>query len=115
MIWTAGLGPSNRREKREHWEQQLAALVGLAESLGVRADVVISGGIPSDSILSSAMRSGCNLIVMGTHGRRGVSRFRFGGVAETLLRQATCPVLTVKTPKFAPGHTRLISAALAES
>ncbi|HEU4685803.1 MAG TPA: universal stress protein [Nitrospira sp.] len=48
------------------------------------------------------------LIVMGTHGRRGWSRVRFGSVAEAVLRQAHCPVLTVKSPKFQPGHRRVL-------
>lgn len=37
-----------------------------------------------------------DLIVMGTHGRRGVARFFLGSVAERILREAPCPVLTVR-------------------
>jgi len=36
------------------------------------------------------------LIVMGTHGRRGVSRALLGSVTETVVRTAPCPVLTVR-------------------
>lgn len=46
---------------------------------------------------------------MGTHGRRSLSNGRFGSVAEAVLRQATCPVLTVRNPKFSPDHRRVIS------
>jgi hypothetical protein len=53
--------------------------------------------------------------VMGTHGRRGLSQKRFGSIAEAVLRRATCPVLTVKTPKFAPGHRRVVPQTMAES
>jgi hypothetical protein len=38
------------------------------------------------------------LIVMGTHGRTGLGRLLMGSVAESVLRTAPCPVVTVKTP-----------------
>jgi nucleotide-binding universal stress UspA family protein len=111
-----GLGPIEHEvRKRDHWQEQLAALRDLVTSFGLAAEYEISGGIPSESILSCSLRTGCDLIVMGTHGRRGLSRLRFGSVAEAVLRRAMCPVLIVKTPKFAPGHPRLIPQAMAES
>ena len=111
-----GLGSIEHEvRKRDHWKKQLSELRDLVKSFGLPAEFEISGGIPSDAILSCALRSGCDLIVMGTHGRRGVSRLRFGSVAEAVLRRATCPVLTVKTPKFAPGHPRVVPQAMAEA
>ncbi len=101
--------------KRDHWNRQLAELQTLVASFGLAADVEISGGIASDAILASALRSRSDLIVMGTHGRRGVSAERFGSVAEAVLRRATCPVLTVKTPKFAAGHRRIVPQAMSEA
>jgi nucleotide-binding universal stress UspA family protein len=44
-----------------------------------------------------AKETGCDLIVMGTHGRTGLGRLLMGSVAETVLRKAPCPVLTVKS------------------
>jgi len=38
------------------------------------------------------------LIVMGTHGRKGLNRFLMGSVAEQVVRKADCPVLTVRLP-----------------
>ena len=49
-------------------------------------------------ILRIAREIPSDLIVMGTHGRTGLSRLLMGSVAEQVLRQAPCPVLTVKTP-----------------
>ncbi|MGH8470237.1 MAG: universal stress protein [Gammaproteobacteria bacterium] len=43
-------------------------------------------------------------MVMGTRWRQGLSRLRFGSVADAVLRYATCPVLTVRSSKFSPGH-----------
>jgi nucleotide-binding universal stress UspA family protein len=50
-------------------------------------------------ILRLAKESKCDLIVLGTHGRTGLSRLVVGSVAEQILRNATCPVLTVKSPQ----------------
>jgi nucleotide-binding universal stress UspA family protein len=55
-------------------------------------------GLPADQILRVAREDKCDLIVMGTHGRRGLSRLLLGSVAEQVTRQATCPVVVVKTP-----------------
>lgn len=101
--------------KRDHWKTQLTELSGLVKSFGLPADFEISGGVASDAILAGALRGRPDLIVMGTHGRRGLSQWRFGSVAEAVLRRATCPVLTVKTPKFAPGHRRVVPQRMAES
>jgi len=48
------------------------------------------------SLLQTAESTGADLIVMGTHGRRGVQRAIYGSVAEEVLRTAACPVLTVR-------------------
>jgi nucleotide-binding universal stress UspA family protein len=100
---------------RDHWKSQLTVLSDVVKSFGLPADYEISGGVPSDAILAGALRSRSDLIVMGTHGRRGLLQKRFGSVAEAVLRRATCPVLTVKTPKFAPGSRRVVPQAMAES
>ncbi len=56
-------------------------------------------GEPVAEILRAARAWNCDLIVMGTHGRTGLPRLLLGSVAERVLRQAPCPVLTVKTPR----------------
>jgi nucleotide-binding universal stress UspA family protein len=55
-------------------------------------------GDPVTQILNVAEESHVDLIVMGTHGRRGLSRLVMGSVAEQVVRRAPCPVLTVRTP-----------------
>ena len=62
------------------------------------ATVRVEAGEPSDAILSAAKDGGADLIVMGTHGRTGLSRLLIGSVAEAVLRRATCPVLTTRVP-----------------
>jgi nucleotide-binding universal stress UspA family protein len=53
-------------------------------------------GDPAGEIVQLAEETQCDLIVMGTHGRRGLSRLVMGSVAENVIRHAPCPVLTVK-------------------
>lgn len=82
------------------WEgQERAVLVaslrraGLAA--GVRPLISIQQGDPAGVILLHARSRAADLIVMGTSGRSGFERFRFGSVAETVALQATQPVLVV--------------------
>jgi len=49
-----------------------------------------------DTILNFADAQGVDLVVMGTHGRRGITAVLMGSVAESIVRRAKCPVLTVK-------------------
>lgn len=64
------------------------------------ADVAISrtlhAGDAGEVICWLAEQRGCDLIVMGTHGRSGLKHLLFGSVAEHVLRHARCPVLTVR-------------------
>jgi nucleotide-binding universal stress UspA family protein len=53
-------------------------------------------------ILQAAKRRRADLIVMATHGRKGLRRLVLGSVAESVVREAPCPVLTIK-PKPAPA------------
>ena len=60
---------------------------------------LLKTGDARDLINQTALEVGADLIVMGTHGRRGVSRALLGSIAETVVRSAPCPVLTVRTHK----------------
>ena len=53
-------------------------------------------GHPVSSILDYAAEHGCDLIVMGTHGRGSLSHLLIGSVAERIVRKSQCPVLTVR-------------------
>ena len=55
-------------------------------------------GEPASVILRTAENENVDLIVMGTHGRRGITRLLMGSVAEEVVRKASCPVVTVKQP-----------------
>ena len=81
----------------------IAALRQTAEAAGVRFKVSVRHGDPADVILLHARATRPDVIVLGTHQRSGVDRFRLGSVAETVTLQATQPVLVV--PASAAGRT----------
>jgi nucleotide-binding universal stress UspA family protein len=67
------------------------------QSVAAAAKVVT--GRPEQMIVEYANAGGFDLIVMGTHGRTGLSHLFMGSVAERVVRKAACPVLTVRDPK----------------
>jgi universal stress protein A len=69
-----------------------------------RADCHVREGDAATEILTLARECGCDLIVMGTHGRTGELKWLMGSVAEAVLRQAPCRVVTVRGPQ-APSLT----------
>jgi nucleotide-binding universal stress UspA family protein len=76
-------------------EGQLANLKESAAALGVTADTTVITGRPAHAIVEHAKEGGFDLIVMGTHGRTGLSHVVMGSVAERVVRRAPCPVLTM--------------------
>ena len=80
----------------EHWQEELRQLQPQDPTVAV--EHLLKEGDPATEILRTAKANDCDLIVMGTHGRTGVSRLLMGSVAERVLRKAACPVLTVKAP-----------------
>jgi nucleotide-binding universal stress UspA family protein/predicted transcriptional regulator len=74
---------------------------------GLKYELHTHLGEPAGSILRAERRIGADLVVMATHGRRGFSRFFLGSVAELVLRESSCPVLTVHQ---APANRDLVGA-----
>ncbi len=68
----------------------------IAAKAPTKLHALMRTGDPRDLIVDTAAEVGADLIVMGTHGRRGVTRALLGSVAEGVLRHATCPVLTIR-------------------
>ena len=73
---------------------------------GVPARAVVKSGVAWEEILRAAREEQVDVIVMGTHGRTGLNRMLLGSVTERVLRQASCPVLTVR-----PAASRAKGAA----
>lgn len=79
-------------------------LIERAEKEGIEAGMELADGIPFVEIIQAARKNHADLIVMGTHGRTGLSHLMMGSQAERVVRQAPCPVLTTRSPQhtFAP-------------
>ena len=65
---------------------------------GVPVTTILAEGDASREILRIALEQECDLIVLGTHGRTGLSRVLLGSVAECVTRHSRVPVLTLKNP-----------------
>jgi nucleotide-binding universal stress UspA family protein len=78
------------------------ALVGRAagalRSAGVNVATAIVQGDPKSIILDDAKAWGADLIVLGSHGRKGLERFMLGSVSESVLRHAHCSVEIIRLP-----------------
>ncbi len=84
------------KKMRDRAEERMMELIGQVDSSGVNIQLNYTRGIaPGPEILSHAEEHDVELVVMGTHGRRGIKRFLLGSVAEEVVRQAPCSVLTV--------------------
>lgn len=82
-----------------------AALDQLVEQRKAKAsfgEVVLRTGDARDVVLQVARELHIDLIVLGTHGRRGIPRALLGSLAETIVRVAPCPVLTVRAKVVLP-------------
>lgn len=76
-------------------EEIVEEIVQKAEERGVEADQKVIRGIPHQEINDYAEEQDADLIVMGSHGRKGLERMLLGSVTEKVLRTSERPVLTV--------------------
>lgn len=66
-----------------------------AEQAGVAAETRVAEGHPSEEILAEAERQGCDLIVLGSHGRRGLAAAFLGSVTTNVIHKTKIPVTVV--------------------
>ncbi len=98
---------------RLNGQKTLAKMAAMAREQGVEPQTVLEesiGGIAGDLIVEQAAKWPADLIVMGTHGRRGIRRLVLGSDAESVIRSSVVPVLLVRV---GPASTEGKSAALA--
>ncbi len=81
---------------RREAERELAKLLARARKATARVKALLAEGVPYDQIARLARSKRADLIVMGTRGRTGFSKFFLGSVAERVIALASCPVLTVR-------------------
>jgi universal stress protein A len=90
---TSQLEPDSYRHRlEEDFRQRVPAPTGIS------VEYLLSAGDPAHEIQRVALEHRCDLIVMGTHSRTGLSRLFTSSTAEKMLRLASCPVLITKVP-----------------
>jgi nucleotide-binding universal stress UspA family protein len=92
-------------------ELELSRLAWSIADLGITSQVLL--GPPALTIVESAAETHADLIVMGTHGRSGISHLLLGSVAERVIRLAPCPVLTVRDVPATEDSTVVVPASIA--
>lgn len=81
---------------REGVEKKLQPMVERARQEGIEARGLVVTGFVDEAILDAARQNRADLIVIGTHGRRGAARLFLGSVASRVVAAAACPVMTVR-------------------
>jgi nucleotide-binding universal stress UspA family protein len=96
----------------EEWQKQavLRLQAAVPDADRARVTVVSVVATPYAEILDYARAHHADLIVMGTHGRGGVSHMLLGSIAERIVRRAPCPVLTVRHPQHGFVETEALVA-----
>ena len=83
---------------RESGKKQLQEFVENHTHDEIQPELLVQVGVAADSILSFAQLQKADVIVMGTHGRRGFDRLMLGSVTDRVMRGAPCPVLVASKP-----------------
>ena len=96
--------PLEETSKRQHVKDRLDELTEVLASQGLSAKYELLDKPPLEAILELSANNETDLILMGTHGRKGLSRLILGSTTSRVLEQSPYPVLTVKSPKFQGGH-----------
>ncbi|NPV91824.1 MAG: universal stress protein [Firmicutes bacterium] len=87
------------RYKEQGMKNSFEIIKGQTEKLkskGIETEPVVMAGNPAEVILSEQAAKGADVIVMGSHGKTGLTRYMLGSVAEKVIRHATVPVLVVR-------------------
>jgi nucleotide-binding universal stress UspA family protein len=95
-----------RLDARATAERKLQPLVEQARREGLDARPLVLAGSPDEAIVEAARRESVDLIVLGTHSRRGAERFFLGSVASRVVSASECPVMTVRAPQDGPAVSK---------
>jgi nucleotide-binding universal stress UspA family protein len=98
LSWPTTVGQSDVLEAQaiEEARERMKPITDRLTKMNVLCQAHVGIGDPAYAILEQAKASQSDLIMMGTHGRGGFSRFLMGSVSHTVLHQTPCPVLIVR-------------------
>jgi nucleotide-binding universal stress UspA family protein len=90
--------------------QRLLPLAQLAKARGIETSIRVEVGPPTEEILAMASMTNTGLIIVGTHGRKGLAHVILGSTAERIVQLAECPVFVVKEGHMLTAHEEKIEA-----
>jgi len=90
--------------------QRLLPLAQLARAKGIETSICVEVGPPTEEILAMASVTNTGLIIVGTHGRKGLAHVILGSTAEKIVQMAECPVFVVKEGHTSTAHEEEIAA-----
>ena len=96
------LVPEAFGKQEEQAQKYLGRIAKAMEAKGIKVSTEVLLGDPAGEIVIYAKHPGCDLIVMSSHGRSGISRWTHGSVADKVFRGSPVPVLMVRAPGCAP-------------
>lgn len=96
MYMTAATWDVVDQSGRAAAQRELDRLQRAAGKAGVRTTTLLTDGVAADQIVRVAKARRAGLIVMGTHGRTGLTKIMMGSVATRVIATAPCPVMTVR-------------------
>ncbi len=96
--------PLQDKANREKINNRLQELTTILVEQGLSAQYELVAKPSVEAILEASSEQKADLLIMGTHARKGLSRLILGSTTAQVLQHSPCPILTVKSPKFAGGH-----------
>jgi nucleotide-binding universal stress UspA family protein len=95
--------PLGFRELKKKADEAMEKAAAPWKGKGVAVETLFLKGDPASEIINAASANECDLIVMGTHGRKGIARVLIGSVTEQVIRSSTIPVLAVRVRREEEG------------
>ena len=89
-----------REDSAKKCEYAVRAAEAVINSAGLRTSAALLDGSPKRRILDEAKEWGAHLIVVGSHGRRGLTRYLLGSVSEAVAMHANCSVEVIREPSL---------------
>jgi nucleotide-binding universal stress UspA family protein len=84
-------------------QKYLGKIAKTLEAKGIKVSTEVLMGKPAEEIIIYAHRMKCDLIIMASHGRSGISRWAHGSVADQVFRAAAIPILMIKAKGYGSG------------
>ena len=96
------LVPEGVGKQEKQAQKYLGKIAKALEAKGIKVLTEVLLGKPAEEIIHAANRE-CDLIIMASHGRSGLSRWTHGSVADKVFRASHVPILMVKAPGYVGG------------